>query len=139
MTEESKLNPYEYVYRENEKVEIEGNLLSELIRFVNNIIDENTQMYYGDRHKHINSETQKEVKKFKNEDLESGKVVKIVDIESTLASAPKPYRNRVAMEAIHKNLILQNIHMKAIRDKKAVHYSELESKETPQSNLILEP
>lgn len=139
MTQNKNFNPYEYTYKPGTKVEIDGELLQQLINFANNVVRENTDVFFTWRFKHINRETQKTVKNPKKEDLESGKVAEIVDIETTMQSKAKEYVKPIAMEAVHTNLLLQNVHLKAIEEGVATHYKELqEEAEKQKPNLILE-
>ena len=63
----------------------------------------------------------------KDEDLKSGKVKKIVDIEGSLKAEPKIYRKPLAMRALNLQLTIQDIHMNSIEKGDAVHYTELEN------------
>lgn len=138
-TQQPNQNPYEFIYKPGQKVEIDGELLSKLISFMNNIVESNTEYYFTDKYKFINTKTNKTVKNPKQEDLDSRKVVKVVDVEGTLNSEPKPYRNQLALQTVHMNLLLQNEHLKAVKDGKAVHYSELQqqTEDEGKSPLII--
>lgn len=137
MENEKKRNesPYNYVYEPDTKVEVEGVLLSHLIAFANKLIDDNTQTYFTDKFKYINKETDKAVSKAKQKDIDEGKVTKIVDIEKTLQAEPKHYRNETALQAIDINLKLNSIHMKAVKEGKAVHFEDLQTKEEQKPQL----
>ena len=141
MTEKTK-NPNNFVYEQGVNVEIPGEFFSYLMRYVGGIIDENSKSYYTDRFKFVNTESGKEVKKPKQEDIDSGKVVKVTDIESTLSSEPKFYRNRTALEGIHILNIMNGYHMVNIEEGKATSIDEIRKKmeqaqEEPE--LVLEP
>lgn len=137
---EKQLNPYEYGYKPGEKVEIEGGFLTHLMSFINKITEENTKYFQNDKFKFINKESNKTVKNPKKEDLESGKVIKIVDVEASLNSQAKAYRTPTALQAINLSLMLQDIHLKAIDEGKAMHYTEFEKQEKKEEpKLIIEP
>lgn len=128
MNTQNKINPREFAYTENAKVEMDGQLLMALIDFLGKVVDENSKYYTTDKFKFINPATDKEVKNPKTEDIESGKVVKVPDIEKTLMSEPKFYRNRTALEAINLIVHLQEVNMNNIKEGKAVNIKEYEDK-----------
>lgn len=141
MAENTK-NPNNFVYEQGVNVEIPGEFFSYLMRYVGGVIDENSKSYYTDRFKFVNTESGKEVKKPKQEDIDSGKVVKVTDIESTLGSEAKFYRNRTALEGIHILNIMNGYHMVNIEEGKATSIDEIrkkmeQSQEKPE--LVLEP
>ena len=124
---EIKGNVNEYVYKQGTKVEIPAELLIEFRELSRIVVEENSEPYFTDKFKFINSETDKVVKTVKDEDLRSGKVKKIVDIECSLKAEPKIYRKPLAMRALNLQLTIQDIHMNSIEKGDAVHYTELEN------------
>lgn len=135
-------NPNNFVYEQGVNVEIPGEFFSYLMRYVGGVIDENSKSYYTDRFKFVNRESGKEVKKPKQEDIDSGKVVKVTDIESTLGSEAKFYRNGTALEGIHILNIMNGYHMVNIEEGKATSIDEIRKKmeqEQQKPELVLEP
>src|SRR5690606_19405236 len=121
-------NPNNFIYEQGVNVEIPGEFFSYLMRYVGRVIDENSKTYHTDRFKFVNAESGKEVKKPKQEDIDSGKVVKVTDIEATLSSEPKFYRNRTALEGIHILNIMNGYHMINIEEGKATSIDEIRKK-----------
>lgn len=135
-------NPNNFIYEQGVNVEIPGEFFSYLMRYVGRVIDENSKAYHTDRFKFVNAESGKEVKKPKQEDIDSGKVVKVTDIEGTLSSEPKFYRNRTALEGIHILNIMNGYHMINIEEGKATSIDEIRKKmeeAQQESEPVLEP
>lgn len=140
MEKNTQINPYHHIYKPGVKVEIDGEFLSELIQFANKVIDETTETSFTDKLKYVNVENNKTVAKPKKEDLASGKVVQVVDIEKTLQGKPIYHRKAITLQAISTNLRLQSIHMNAIKEGKAIHYEELQKEQTVnEPQLVVEP
>ena len=131
-------NPNNYVYEQGVNVEIPGEFFSYLMRYIGGVIDENSKSYFTDRFKFVNTESGKEVKKPKQEDIDSGKVVKVTDIENTLSSEPKFYRNRTALEGIHILNIMNGYHMVNIEEGKATSIDEIRKKLEEEEKQELE-
>lgn len=83
-TEENKtLNPKSYYYKDDTNVEIPGSFLKELIALTENLLAKEVKTESEFKYNYIN-EKGNVVKTFKKEDVESGKVKKIVDWEKTI-------------------------------------------------------
>lgn len=121
-------NLHEFIYEQGTKVEIDGELLTRIIALSNKVVDEHTDVVFTDRYKFVNTESGKDVKKPKQEDIDSGKVAKVVDLQNTLNSEPKMNRDALALEFIKLVLTLNGEHLKAVEDGKASHISELQAK-----------
>lgn len=135
-------NPNDFIYENGVNVEIPGEFFSYLMRYVGGVIDENSKSYHTDRFKFVNAESGKEVKKPKQEDIDSGKVVKVTDIEATLNSEAKFYRNRAALEGIHILNIMNGYHMANIEEGKATSIDEIRKKmehSQEEAEPVLEP
>lgn len=116
----------EYVFNQGTKVEIPTELLSEIRHVLGNVIEENSEPYFNDKFKYINTKTSKEVKTFKEDDLSSGKIKKVIDIEGTLNSTAKVYRKPLALRTINLQLSLDELIIPYIEKGDAVHYTDLE-------------
>lgn len=86
MSEENKtlrLNPRDYFYKEDTKIEIPGGFLTELIAFTDQLLEKEVKSESEFKYNYINDKD-KVIKTFKQEDFESGKVRKVVDWERTV-------------------------------------------------------
>lgn len=129
-------NPNEFVYEPGVNVELPGEFFAYIMRYIGGVVDTNSKSYFTDRFKFVNPETGKEIKKPKQEDIESGKVIKVTDIEGTLQSEPKFYRTRTAVEGIHMLNIMNGFHMKNIEEGKAISIQDYKDKMEQQKQEL---
>ncbi|MDR1019017.1 MAG: hypothetical protein LBM02_10005 [Lachnospiraceae bacterium] len=84
MTKENiKINPTDYHYNQDTKVEIPGGFLLELLALSETLLQKEIKAESKFKYNYIDN-SDKVVKKFKQEDVESGKLKKIVDWERTI-------------------------------------------------------
>lgn len=117
------VNPMQYFYPKDAKIELDGELLIYLMQFLGRVIENDTSFKYKDKYKFKNTKTNKIVKNPKKQDLETGTVVKVPDFESLLQSTPTVYRGEVALEGIHALNLLNEVHLQQIQQGKAQHFS----------------
>lgn len=123
----SEKNYQEYVYPQGAKIEIPKEVFEEFQAILNDVIIEGTTISYKEHYLFVNKETGKEVKSVKEEDLISGKVVKIPDTEKLLTTEPERYYSPKAMRAINLTLSLNAIHVEHVDKGVAKHYTELQN------------
>ena len=117
-------NPKDYYYKPEVNVEIPGGFLLELLHLSEQLMADEVKMESKFKYKFIN-ESDKAIKNPKQEDLESGKVKKIVDWEKTIENPSFDYsltEKGVAYAKLKK--FLESIHMQAIASGLATNYVE---------------
>lgn len=120
-------NPIEYVYKPGAKVEIEGGFLLELLGMTDRLMEDEIIRESKFKYNYINNETKKIVKSPKEEDIRSGKVMKIVDWSKTIDNPTFEIsltEKGVSLGQLKK--FLEAVHMRNIDEGLAVHYSEME-------------
>lgn len=123
MTNENK-NPRDYYYAPETKVEIPGGFLIELLALSDQLLQAEMKAESKFKYKYIN-EKDKVVKNFKQEDLETGKVKKVVDWEKTVDTPTFDYsltEKGVGYAQLKK--FLESLHMDNIDKGIAVSYSK---------------
>lgn len=83
MTTNENKNPRDYFYKPETNIEIPGGFLLELLALSDQLLQGEVKSESEFKYNYINEKSQI-VKKFKDEDLVSGKVKKIVDWERTV-------------------------------------------------------
>lgn len=121
-TEENKTNPKSYYYESDVNVEIPGSFLTELIAMTEQLLTKEIKTESEFKFNYVN-EKGKIVKTFKSEDLEMGKVKKVLDWERTVYEPN--LKHSLTEEGIQyaklKNF-LENLHMENIEKGLAVTY-----------------
>lgn len=122
----SEKNYQEYVYKEGAKIEVPKEVFENMVRILNEVIEDGTEVKSKEYYLFINTETKKEVKSVKKEDLESGKVIKIADTEKLFSTEPEVSYTQKAMRAINLTLSMNKIHADNVENGVAIHYTELQ-------------
>lgn len=122
----SEKNYQEYVYKEGTKIEVPKEVFENMVRILNEVIEDGTEVKSKEYYLFINTETKKEVKSVKKEDLESGKVIKIADTEKLFSTEPEVSYTQKAMRAINLTLSMNKIHADNVENGVAIHYTELQ-------------
>lgn len=89
-TKTVKENPRNFIYPEETKVEIDGHFLSTLIQVFDKLVDEEIKVESKFKYKYV-KEDGSQVKSPKKEDLETGKVRKVLDTVRTLQEPTLDY------------------------------------------------
>lgn len=127
-------NPRDFVYEEGTKIEVTGTLLTDLILVFENLLKDEIKTESKFKYNYVN-EKGDIVKNFKKEDVESGKLQKIVDFNRTIMDPTVEYSitEKGIGYAQLKNY-LESIHLDNIQNGKAVDYRELSKKITPEAS-----
>lgn len=136
--EEAKVigNPREYIYPQGVKVEVDGFVITDLITILDQLTQAEIKSESKFKYNYLN-EKGKVVKSPKQEDLETGKVQKVVDFGRTILEPNLEYSitEKGVAYAELKNF-LERIHFENVRDGKAVNYKELSQK--PMVDVVSE-
>ena len=126
-------NPREYVYEQGTKVELEGYVLTDLIMIFENLLKDEIKVDSKFKYNYVN-EKGNIVKNVKKEDVESGKLQKIVDFQRTIVEPNMEYSitEKGIMYGQLKNF-LESLHFNNIQQGKAIKYTEL------SKNIVTEP
>lgn len=128
----------DYVYKPGVKVEVEGKFILDLIVLVENLIKDEIKTESKFKYNYIDTKTGKVVKNVNKEDLEKGKLQKIVDIDRTINEPT--FEHSITDKGIGyaqlKNF-LESIHFKNVEEGKAVHYSELNKSEVVNTEGVI--
>jgi len=118
-------NPRNFVYTQGTKIEVDGFLLTDLIAVFDKLMNEEIKPESRFKYNYVN-EKGKIVKSPKPEDLATGKVKKILDIERTIVNPTIEYSitEKGLAYAELKNF-LETIHFENIQKGVAVNYQEL--------------
>jgi hypothetical protein len=118
-------NPRNFVYTQGTKIEVDGFLLTDLIAVFDKLMNEEIKPESRFKYNYVN-EKGKIVKSPKVEDLETGKVKKILDIQRTIVNPTIEYSitEKGLAYAELKNF-LETIHFENIQKGIAVNYQEL--------------
>lgn len=128
-TEENKtpvqINPKNFVYQRDVKVEIDGFVLTDLIAIFEKLTNEEISVESKFKYNYINDKG-KVIKNIKQEDLESGKVKKVLDIERTLVQPTLDYSiSEKGLAYAELKNFLEGLHFQNIQKGLAVDYQEL--------------
>lgn len=118
-------NPRNFVYPQGTKIQVDGFLLTDLMAIFDSLMNDEIKKESKFKYNYIN-EKGKIVKSPKPEDLASGKVKKILDIERTIVNPTIEYSitEKGLAYAELKNF-LETIHFENIQNGVAVNYQEL--------------
>lgn len=121
-------DPRQYIYTEGTKVEVEGYLITDLIMIFDQLLKEEIKVDSKFKYNYVNQKGNI-VKNAKPEDLESGKVNKIVDFQRTVLDPSFDYSitEKGIAYAELKNF-LEKLHNDNIKLGKAVNYKDLSAK-----------
>lgn len=125
-TTENKINPLDYFYNRDVNVEIPGGFLLELLALTDQLIKQEMKIESKFKYLHINDKD-KIVKTFKQEDVASGKIRKMVDWEKTIENPSFEYsltEKGIGYAQLKK--FLESLHMDNINKGLAVTYSKSE-------------
>lgn len=125
MQEENKtLNPKEHYYKSDVSVEIPGTFLKELIYLTDKLLEPELKTESEFKYNYVN-EKGKVVKNFKQEDLESNKVRKVLDWERTVYEPTLKHSltEKGVQYAKLKNF-LENLHRENIEKGLTVTYTK---------------
>ena len=127
-TNEQMQNPREFIYPQGVKVEIDGYVVTDLIMIFEQLLKDEVKVESKFKYNYVN-EKGNVVKNAKQEDLESGKVQKILDFKRTIVEPNMEYSitEKGIAYAELKNF-LESIHMDNIQKGNAVSYKELSTK-----------
>lgn len=130
---EQAVNPREHVYQQGTKVEVDGYVITDLIMIFETLLKDEIKTESKFKFNYVN-EKGNIVKNTKKEDIESGKVKKMLDFNRTIMDPSFEYSitEKGVAYAELKNF-LESLHYKNIQEGKTVHYKEL----TP--NMVSEP
>lgn len=118
-------NPRNYVYKEGTKVEVEGFLITDLITVFEKLTNEEVRKESKFKYNYIN-EKGKIVKSPKQEDIVSGKVKKILDVDRTLVNPTLEFSiSEKGLAYAELKNFLESIHFENIQKGVAVNYQEL--------------
>jgi len=114
MSEENKINPKAYYYPTESTVEIPGGFLTELMVMTEQLLEKQIKTESEFKFNYV-TDKGKIVKTFKQEDVESGKVKKVLDWQRTVEEPN--FKHSLTEEGIKyaklKNF-LENLHMENI-------------------------
>lgn len=131
-TETENINPRNYIYEQGTKVEVDGFFITDLIMVFEKLMNEEIKAESKFKYNYL-SEKGKIVKSPKQEDLVSGKIKKVLDVERTIVNPTMEYSitEKGVMYAELKNF-LESYHHENIVNGKAVSYLELQKKHDEQ-------
>lgn len=123
--EKQMVNPKNFVYPQGTKIEVEGFLLTDLINIFERLTNDEIKVESKFKYNYVN-EKGKIVKSPKPEDLASGKVNKVLDIERTIVTPTLDYSitEKGLAYAELKNF-LEGLHFENVKKGIAVDYQEL--------------
>lgn len=129
---QEKINPREYVYQQDSMVEINGYAIIDLIMLLESLLKDEIKSESKFKYNYVN-EKGNIVKNVKKEEVDSGKLQKIVDFERTILEPNLEYSitEKGLAYAQLKNF-LESIHYKNIQEGKAVKYTDLVAMQQPE-------
>ena len=129
---QEKINPREYVYQQDSMVEINGYAILDLIMLLESLLKDEIKSESKFKYNYVN-EKGNIVKNVKKEEVDSGKLQKIVDFERTILEPNLEYSitEKGLAYAQLKNF-LESIHYKNIQEGKAVKYTDLVAMQQPE-------
>ena len=122
------INPREFYYTPETKVEIPGGFLLELLALSESLLNSEVKAESKFKYNYIN-EQDKVVKKFKQEDVDSGKLKKIVDWERTIDTPTIEFsltEKGIGYAQLKK--FLERLHLENINKGTAVKYVQSDVK-----------
>ena len=124
-TNEQMKNPREFIYPQGKKVEIEGYVLTDLIMIFEQLLKDEVKVESKFKYNYVN-EKGRIVKNAKPEELETGKVQKVLDFKRTIVDPNMEYSitEKGIAYAELKNF-LESLHFENIEKGVAVNYKEL--------------
>lgn len=127
-TNEQMKNPREFIYPQGKKVEIEGYVLTDLIMIFEQLLKDEVKVESKFKYNYVN-EKGRIVKNAKPEELETGKVQKVLDFKRTIVDPNMEYSitEKGIAYAELKNF-LESLHFENIEKGVAVNYKELSEK-----------
>lgn len=133
---QKQINPKNFVYERDTKVEIDGFVLTDLIAIFEKLTNEEIKVESKFKYNYIN-EKGKVIKNVKQEDLESGKVKKVLDIERTLVQPTLDYAiSEKGLAYAELKNFLESLHFQNIQKGLAVDYQELTRKMHEQGENV---
>lgn len=132
-TENKIDNPRNFVYTADTKVEIDGFVITDLIQIFEDLVEQEIRPESKFKYNYVN-EGGKIVKSPKKEDIETGKVRKVLDFDRTIVNPTMEYSisKKGIVYAELKNF-LESLHYENIKSGKAVDYREM------MKNATVEP
>lgn len=118
-------DPRQFIYPQGTKIELDGYVLSDLIMIFDQLLKDEVKVESKFKYDFLN-EKGKVVKSPKQEDLDSGKVVKTLNFERTVVNPNLEYsitEKGIAYAELKK--FLESIHFRNIQEGKAINYTEL--------------
>ena len=128
-TKTVKENPRNFIYPDETKVEIDGHFLSTLMQVFDKLVDEEIKVESKFKYKYV-KEDGSQVKSPKKEDIETGKVRKVLDTVRTLQEPTLDYSitEKGLVYAELKNF-LESYHYDNIQRGIAVDYRFIQEKQ----------
>ena len=118
-------NPRNFVYPQGTTVELPGYFLTDIIMLMDQLVKDEIKVQSGFKYNYVN-EKNKVIKTPKKEDLESGKVKKVVDFDRTVLNPTLEYHiSEKGLAYAELKNFLEGLHYKNIQEGKAVNYQEL--------------
>jgi hypothetical protein len=122
-------NTRSYVYEQGTKVEIDGFVITDLIQIFDTLVNEEIKSESKFKFNYVN-EGGKIVKSPKKEDIEVGKVKKILDFDRTIMNPTMEYTiSQKGIAYAELKNFLESLHYQNIQNGKAVNYQELMKKQ----------
>ena len=122
---ENNQDPRNYVYKQGEKVEVDGFLITDLIAIFEKLTNDEIKPESKFKYNFIN-EKGKIVKSPKQEDIQTGKVKKILDYERTIMNPTLEFSiSEKGIAYAELKTFLQKIHFENVKKGVAVDYREL--------------
>lgn len=118
-------NILNYFYRPGEQVALDGSFLTDAIIKLRKMLTSEVVEQVEYRYTYVNAETGETVKKAKQEDINSGKVVKIADIEKMFDAEPTRALTQKGVEILFMLRYLESKHNENIENGLATHATEL--------------
>lgn len=127
-TKQEMKNPREFIYPQGKKIEVEGYLITDLIMIFEQLLKDEIKSDSKFKYNYVN-EKGNIVKNVKEEDLASGKVQKMLDINRTIVEPNLEYsitEKGIAYAELKK--FLESVHLQNIENGNAVNYKDLSEK-----------
>lgn len=122
---ENNQDPRNYVYKQGEKVEVDGFLITDLIAIFEKLTNDEIKPESKFKYNFIN-EKGKIVKSPKQEDIQTGKVKKILDYERTIMNPTLEFSiSEKGIAYAELKTFLEKIHFENVKKGIAVDYREL--------------
>ena len=113
---QENMDPRNYYYTPETKVEVPGGFLLELLGLTDKLLQEEIKVETKFKYNYINDKD-KVVKKFKQEDVDSGKLKKIVDWERTIDNPTIEYSlTEKGITYCHLKKFLEGLHIDNIKN-----------------------